>query len=110
MPPSHRRRRRRAFLPLARVPLPPGAPAGLRNALLRARLREALGPALGPLLRDWHRRGEDVVLVLADSPRFAALVSGMEEELRAAVSRVLGRDVRRVTLRCAAIDSTPGER
>jgi len=82
----------------------------LRHALRLARLREALGPALGPLVRDWRHHGDEVVLVLADSSRFARLVAGMEAELRAAVSRALGREIVRVAVRSAPIDSTPEER
>jgi len=108
--PPGRRRRRGTFVPVSRVPLPPGAPAGLLHVLRRARLREALGPELGPLLRDWHRRGDEVVLVLADSSRFARLVAGMGSELRAAVSRALGREIARVVVRSAPIDSTGEER
>ncbi len=110
LPPGPRRRRRRAFVPLHRVALPPGAPLPLRRALLGARLREALGPEIGPLLADWRVEGEVAVLVLADSSRLARGVSSLGPDLEEAVSRALGRGVTRVVVRPAPIDSSPGER
>lgn len=87
---SSDRKRRLGLLPLARLPLPPGAPGPLHRAAREARVRQALGVALAGQVVGVEFEGGSVVIVFAGTGWERALsnsLGGIAQRVAAALGR-----------------------
>ncbi len=95
---SSRPSSRKGFVPLARLPLPPGSPGPLHHLAVKARVRSALGGALAGSLADVLFESGSVVLVFAGDGWERALEPTLPALARR-IGAVLGREAVAVAVR-----------
>jgi hypothetical protein len=97
--------RRRKWVSTSELPVPGGAPAGVRQAVRRARVARVLGPGLGAHLLE-VRGGRRLVLVFRGTGWEAPLAS-CREEIRRRLEQALGHAVETLEVRGRDVPEPP---